>query len=231
MIAVSVMATTPLSLVLLLAFLLTPFAYRSHALSNCNPPPPGNAAFSAEDFDWRETVPYLFEASQQPGELGLQTVLENSKVLRTYVASEAWAECRPGNNRCDSSLAGFTLEGEVKRRIDGIVKESLRHEHKSTTVDYPFRSRFFPFTEISALRSDKLQDAYLVLLFADRTYYVTQLRAEYGEPYDTNIFDRFSVFMYRLNTPRYTSQAVFEVDPADGAVMKVAISLKARKRR
>ena len=173
----------------------------------------------------------MFEASQQPGELGLQTLLENNNVLRTYVASEARAECRPGNNRCDSSLAGFTLEGEVTRRIDGIVKEGLRHEHKSAVVDYPFQAHFFPFTEISALRSDKLQDAYLVLLFADRAYDVTQLRAQYGEPDDTNVFDRFSVFMYRLKTPRYTSKAVFEVNPADGSVMKVAISLKARKRR
>ena len=230
MIAVSVMATKSPSLVLLLAFLLTPSAYRSQALINGNPPP-GDAAFSAEDFDWRETVPYLFEASQQAGALGLQTVLENNNVLRTYVASEARAECRPGNNHCDSSLAGFTLEGEVTRRIDGIVKEGLRREHKSAVVDYPFQSRFFPFTEISALRSDTQQDAYLVLLFADRTYDVTQLRAQYGEPDDTNIFDRFSVFMYRMNTPRYTSKAVFEVNPADGAVMKVAISLKARKRR
>jgi hypothetical protein len=230
MIAVSVMATKSPSIVLLLAFLLTPFARRSSALSYGNPTP-GDAAFSAEDFDWRETVPYLFEASQQPGVLGLQAVLENSKVLRAYVASEARAECRPGNNHCDSSLAGFTLEGEVTRRIEGIVKEGLRHGHKSEMVDYSFQARFFPFTEISALRSDTLQDALLVLLFADRTYYVTQLRAKYGEPYDTDVFDRFSVFIYRLNTPHYTSKAVFEVNPADGAVMKVAISLKVNKRR
>jgi hypothetical protein len=229
MIAVSVMATKSPSLLLLLAFLLTSSARSSIALGYGNPP--GDAAFSAEVFDWRETLPYLFEASQQPGELGLQTMLENSQVLRAYVASEAQTECKPGNNRCDSSLAGFTLEGEVTRRIDGIVKEGLRHEHKSALVDYPFQARFFPFTEISALRSDSQQDAYLVLLFAERTYDVTQLRAQYGDPDDTNVFDRFSVFMYRMNTPRYTSRAVFEVNPADGAVMKVAISLKARKRR
>jgi hypothetical protein len=229
MIAVSVMATKSPSLVLLLAFLLTPSARSSIAPGYGNPPL-GDATFSAEDFDWRETVPYLFEASQQSGELGLQTVLENSKVLRTYVANEALAECGPGNNHCDSSLAGFTLEGEVTRRIDGIVKEGLRHEHKSALVDYPFQARFFPFTEISALRSDSQQDAYLVLLFAERTYDVTQLRAQYGDPDDTNVFDRFSVFMYRMNTARYTSRAVFEVNPADGAVMKVAISLKAKKR-
>jgi hypothetical protein len=229
MIAVSVMATKSPSLLLLLAFLLTSSARSSIALGYGNPP--GDAAFSAEVFDWRETLPYLFEASQQPGELGLQTMLENSQVLRAYVASEAQTECKPGNNHCDSSLAGFTLEGEVTRRIDGIVKEGLRHEHKSALVDYPFQARFFPFTEISALRSDSQQDAYLVLLFAERTYDVTQLRAQYGDPDDTNVFDRFSVFMYRMNTPRYTSRAVFEVNPADGAVMKVAISLKARKRR
>jgi hypothetical protein len=224
------MATKLAALLLLIAFLLMPPVRRSNALNPGNPPSTG-AAFSADDFDWRQTIPYLFEASQQPGEQGLQTVLENSSVLRAYVANEARAECRPGNNRCDSSLAGFTLEGEVTRRIDGIVKEGLRHEHKSAVVDYPFQARFFSFTEISALRSDKLQDAYLVLQFADRTYYVTQLRAKYGEPYDTDIFDRFSVFMYRLNTPHYTSKAVFEVNPADGSVMKVAISLKAKKRR
>jgi hypothetical protein len=224
------MATKLAALLLLIAFLLTSSGRRSSAL-NPGDPPSGRAGFSADDFDWRQTVPYLFDASQQASEQGVQTILEGSSVLRGYLANEARAECRPGNNRCDSSLAGFTLEGEVTRRIDGIIKEGLRHEHKSAVVDYPFQARFFPFTEISALRSDKLQDAYLVLQFADRTYYVTQLRAKYGEPYDTDIFDRFSVFMYRLNTPHYTSKAVFEVNPADGSVMKVAISLKAKKRR
>jgi len=230
MIAVSVMDPKPAFLLLLLASLLPPAVRRASALNPRNPPSTG-AAFSVDDFDWRQTISYLFEASQQPGEQGLQTILENSCVLRAYVANEAQAECKPGNNRCDSSLAGFTLKSEVTRRIDGIVKEGLRHEHKSTVVDYPFQARFFPFTEISALRSDKLQDAYLLLQFADRTYYVTELRAKYGEPYDTDIFDRFSVFIYRMNTPHYTSKAVFEVNPADGSVMKVAISLKARKRR
>jgi hypothetical protein len=98
-------------------------------------------------------------------------------------------------------------------------------------VDYPLDERFFPFTEISALRSDKLNDAYVVLQFADRTYYVTQLLAQYGEPYDTDIFDRFSVFKYRMKSPGYTSRAIFEVNPADGAVMTVAISLKAKAKK
>ena len=59
---------------------------------------PGSTAhheFSADDFDWREMVPYLFAASALPGEQGIQAVLENSNVLRAYVANEVRTECRP----------------------------------------------------------------------------------------------------------------------------------------
>jgi len=55
------------------------------------------------------------------------------------------------------------------------------------------------------------------------------VQAKYGVPYDTDIFQWYSVFTYRLDSAGYTSKAVFQVDPVDGAVIKIAISLKAKK--
>ena len=185
-------------------------------------------ALSANDFDWREMVPYLYQASALSGEQGLKVILENSKVLRAYVATDVRKECRPGNDRCDSSKPDFTVDGEVLRRIDGIIKEGFSHQHRSSTVDYAFDRRAFDFSGIAALRSDQKQDAYLVLQFTDRVYNSAQLQAKYGPPDDTDIYQWYSVFIYKAVNSRYASKAVFEVNPVDGAVMKVAISVKAK---
>lgn len=187
--------------------------------------------FSADDFDWREIVPYLYQASALPGEQGLKMILENSKVLRSYVATDVRKECKQGNDRCDSSRPDFTVDGEVMRRIDSLIKEGLSHEHRSSFVDYSFDRHPFDFSAIAALRSDQKQDAYLVLQFADHAYTVAQLQAKYGPPYDTNVYQSYSVFIYRVVNSFYSSKAVFEVNPVDGAVIKVAVSVKPRKRR
>jgi hypothetical protein len=190
--------------------------------------PASRTALSADDFDWRELVPYLFTASTLPEDEGVKTMLENAKVLRAYVASDVRAECKPGNSRCDSNREGFTPDGEVTRRIDAIVKEGIIHRQKTASLDYPFDGRPFPFSEISVLRSEKRQDAYLVIQFSDHAYNVAQVQAKYGAPYDTDIFDRYSVFKYRLQNAHYKSKAFFEVDPTNGFVLQVAISLKAK---
>jgi hypothetical protein len=205
------------------------------SVRSANASSPGNlpaagVVFSADDFDWRAMVPYLFAAAELPGEQAIQSIFEHSRVLRAYIASQVRAECKPGNSRCNSSLQGFSVDGEVTRRIDGIVKEGLVHQHNSIVVDYPFARRSFPFTEISALRSEKHQDAYLALEFADHSYRAVDLQAKYGVPYDTDVFDRYSIFKYRLVSAYYIGKAVFEINPVDGSVMKVAISLKAKKR-
>jgi hypothetical protein len=204
----------------------------SNASSNVfgDNPPAGKAAFSADDFDWRDAVPYLFTAAGLPEDEGLKTILENSKPLRIYVASEVRADCERGNDRCDSSSKDLTQDNEVTRRIDDIVREGVRHEHKSAFVDFAFGPQPFVFSQISALRSDKQQDAYLVLQFADHAYTAAQVQAKYGAPFDTDIFGRSSVYKYRVVNARYTGRAVFEINPADGAVMKVAISVKAKRR-
>jgi hypothetical protein len=204
----------------------------SSASDGGNKPDTGpQAQFSAEDFDWRQMVPYLFAASALPDEQGIKAVLENSKVLRVFVANEIRAECMPDKGRCAAEREGFTLQGEVNKRIDEIVREGMVHHHKTASVDYPLEGQSFPFSEIAALKSENRQDAYLVLQLADRSYTAAQLQANYGAPYDTNIFQWYSVFTYRLNSAGYTSKAVFEIDPVDGAVIKIAISLRAKKPR
>jgi hypothetical protein len=98
-------------------------------------------------------------------------------------------------------------------------------------VDYTLEGQPFPFSAIAVLKSDNRQDAYLVLQYSGRAYTAADVQAKYGAPYDTDIFESHSVFKYRLANEHYKSNAVFEIDPTDGAVLKVAISLKAKNRR
>jgi hypothetical protein len=183
---------------------------------------------SADDFDWRELVPYLFAASAMPGEQGVQAVLENSKILRAYVANEVRAECKLHKGPCSTNSDGVTMDGEVNKRIAEIVEEGILRRHKKAIVDYQLTRRPFPFSEIAVVKSDNKPDAYLILALADRNYTAAQVQEKYGAPYDTDIFQWYSVYKYRVDDARYTSKAVFEIDPVDGAVVKVAISLKAR---
>ena len=233
MIAALVTAMKPAALLFTLSFLLSGFAPPLSSAWPVGKPSganrPATVALSADDFDWRATVPYLFAAAALPGEQGLRAVLEHSKVLRAYVANQVRAECSPDKGRCAAKREGFTMDGEVTRRIDGIIREGMVHRHKSTAVDCPLKQPF-PFSEISALRTEKKQNAYLVLQFAGRSYTAAQVQAKYGDPYDADIFQQYSVIKYRLDSPTYTSRAVFEIDPVDGAVMKIAISLKTRRR-
>ena len=123
------------------------------------------------------------------------------------------------------------LEGEVTKRIDQIVLERIFLRHKRAIVDCPLARQPFPFSEIAALKSEKQRNAYLILELADHSYTAAQVQAKYGAPYDTNIFQWYSVYKYRLDSTGYTSKAVFEINPVDGAVVRVAISLKPKKRR
>ncbi len=222
------------ALLLVTLLLLSQFAPSLAGASDCsNSSASGSARaeFSANAFDWRETVPYLFAAAAMPAEQGIKAVLENSMVLRAYVANQIRVECRRDKNPCAATGDGSLLDGEVSKRIDEIVQKGIFHRHKSAIVDYSLAGQPFPFSEIVAQKSEKRQDAYLILQFAGRSYTANDVQDKYGAPYDTDIFQSFSVFKYRLDNAQYTSKAIFEVDPVDGAVLKVAISLKPRNHR
>jgi len=187
--------------------------------------------FSADDFDWREIVPYLFVASGLPGGQGLKAVLEHFTLLRSYVANELREECRSDKNGCTTRGDNSTLEGQVSKRIDEIVQEGIFRWHKKAIVDYLFTDEHFPFSQVAAVRSENQQDCYFVLELADRSYTAAQVQAQYGVPSDTNVVSWYSVYKYRLDRPGYRATAVFQIDPIDGAVTKVAISLKRKNRR
>jgi hypothetical protein len=178
--------------------------------------------FSADDFDWRETIPYLYIAAGMPAEQGIKALLENSKLLRAYIASDVQAECASGAKPC----ATQSLQGEVSKRIDEIVQETTSRRRHITLVDYPLTRQHFPFTDITALRTDKHPDAYLVVDFAENSCTAAQLQDKYGSPYDTDVVDWYGVYKYRLDTKNYTTRAAFEIDPVNGSVLRVAISLK-----
>jgi hypothetical protein len=218
------------SLVIALWF-LTVFASSLSSESGGNQPTDSSAQaeFSAEDFDWREIVPYLFEATALPGEQGFKVVLENSTVLRAYIRRDIRAECSSDKIPCKAKGEDSVPEEEVSKRIDEIVQEGTFHRHKTAAVEYSLAHQPFPFSEIAAVKSEKHSDAYFMLELADRSYTAAQVQAKYGAPYDTDIAQWYSVFKYRLDAPDYTSKAVFEIDPVDGAVIKIAISLKPKK--
>lgn len=219
---------TPATLLVTLSLLL--FSPWASGGSNQPPGTSAQADFSADDFDWREMVPYLLASADLPAEQGIKAILGNSKVLRAYVANQVRAECKP-NNPCAAKGDSSTLNGEVDKRIAEIVQEKISRQHKTAIVDYPLASQPFPFSEIAAFRDEKHPNAYLILQFADHSYTASEMEAKYGAPYDTNIFQWYSVFTYRLDSPTYTSKAVFEVDPVNAAVLKVSVSLKRKKPR
>ena len=187
------------------------------------------AQFSAEDFDWREMVPFLFTAATLPGEQGVKAVLENSKVLRVYVGNEIRVQCKPDTNPCPAMNDNPLPENDVSKKIDEIVQEGISHRHQKAIVDYTFTRTPFPFSEIAAVKSEDHSEAYFMLTFADRNYTAADVQAKYGVPYDTDVVQWYSVFKYRMESPYYTSKAVFEIDPIDGAVLKISISLKTKK--
>ena len=227
---ISALLTDAKSFVLALSLFISLFASPPSGASDVGKHPTAvQAQLSAGDFDWREILPYLFVATTLPDEQGLKAVLENSRVLRVYLANELRAECNRDNNLCAANSDASRLQAQVTKRIDEIVQEEFFRKHDSAIVDYSLARQPFPFSEIAVVKSEKHPDAYLILALADHSYTAADLQAKYGPPYDTDIFQWYSVFKYRLDDPRYTSKAVFEVDPVDGAVIKVAISLKARK--
>jgi hypothetical protein len=195
-----------------------------------NQPADAQAAFSADDFDWREMVPHLLAAAALPGEQGIQAVLENSQVLRAYVENEL-RECSPHKDACTATTDRSTLDREVNKKIDQIVQEGIFHRHKTAIVDYQLTRQPFPFSEIAAVKSEKNQGTFFMLAFTGRGYTAADVQAKYGAPYDTGISQWYSVFTYRLDSPHYTSKAVFEIDPVDGAVIKVAVSVKLKKEK
>jgi hypothetical protein len=220
----------PATLSLVLSLLLCGSAASSRAADGSHPLGPGTpAAFSADDFDWREMVPYLFDAAALPGEQGIQAVLENSKVLRVYVANEVRTECSPHKNPCAATADSSALDKEVSKRIDEIVQEGMVHRHKLAFVVYQLTRQPFPFSEIAAVKSEKKPETYVTLSFVGRGYTAADVQAKYGVPYDTDVVQWYSVFKYRMESPHYTSKAVFEIDPVDGAVIKVAVSVKLKK--
>jgi hypothetical protein len=103
------------------------------------------------------------------------------------------------------------------------------HRHKLAIVDYKLTRQPFPFSEIAAVKSEKSPETYVTLSLAGRNYTAADVQAKYGAPYDTDVVQWYSVFKYRLDNPHYTSKAVFEIDPVDGAVIKVAVSVKLKK--
>jgi len=218
---------------LTLSLLLCVFAPLRFSASDNSTHPSGASTqteFSADDFDWREMVPYLFVASGLPGEQGIKAMLEHSKVLRVYVENEVRAECGPDKSPCAASSEGF-IDGEVSKRIDEIVQEGVFHRHQRAIVDYQLAHQPFPFSEIAAVKNEKQPEVYLILQLADHSYTAAELQEKYGPPYDTNICQWYSIYKYRQDNPRYSSKAVFEIDPVDGAVLKVAIRLKTKNRR
>ena len=216
-----------LTLSLLLAWVACPLGASDDSI---RPPATAAAGISAEDFDWRDMVPRLAAAADLPGEQGIKSVLENSGVLRAYVAQQVRADCGREGSLCAGKGESSMLEQEVTKRIDAMVEKGIFHQHKKLVVDCPLSRQPFPFSEIAAIKSENQRDAYFILQLADRNYKAADVQAKYGAPQDTDIFQWYSVYKYRVDSAGYTGRAVFEINPVDGAVVKVAVSVRARKR-
>ena len=127
MISALLAETKPAPLLIALSLLLSIFALSLSSASEGGGQPPGSSVqvkFSAEDFDWRTMIPYLSAAAALPAEQGIETVLQNSGVLRAYVANQVRAECALDKRLCVAKDV-LTLQEEVSKRIDGIIREGM----------------------------------------------------------------------------------------------------------
>jgi hypothetical protein len=203
------------------------------AASDSGNPPTITVAhpFSANDFDWREMIPALTAAAELPGDQGVKELLENLGVLRTYVVNQVWADCKADKTRCAAISSASALQQEVTARIDAIVAKTIFTRNKMAIVDYPLANQPFPFSEIAGYKSQNRRDAYLVLALAGQSYKSVGVKAKYGVPFDDDIFQWYGVYKYRVDNPGYRTEAVFEIDPPSDAVIKIAISFKAKKTR
>jgi hypothetical protein len=215
-------------LLLLFFAFLTPSS--SSAADSGNEPNIATARpFSASDFDWREMIPALAAAAELPGDQGVKELLENSSVLRSYVVNQVRSECKSDKSRCSPITDISALGQEVTRRIDAIVTKAIFTRNKMSIVDYSLAQQPFPFSEIAAFKSQNRRDAYVVLAPAGHSYTSLRVKAKYGTPFDDDIFQWYGVYKYRVDQPGYRSEAVFEIDPTNDAVIKIAVSLKPRK--
>jgi hypothetical protein len=215
---------------LILWFALTVFLTLATASDSGNPPTVSTSQqFSADDFDWREMVPALAAAVELPADQGVKELLENSGILRAYIVSEIRDECLSNKNRCPAMADRAALEREVTGRIDAIAAKSILTQRKTEVVDYTLARQPFPFSEIAAYESQNQRGAYFTLSPSGHTYTSLRVKAKYGVPFDDDIFQWYGVYKYRLDNADYRSEAVFEIDPASDAVVKIAISFKPKK--
>jgi len=182
---------------------------------------------SADDFDWREMIPLLYRAAGLPPEEAVKLMLENTAVLREYVALELQAQCGPRAPACDSQPASPAL---ITKRIDEVLREGIFTRKNVTRVDYLMRQPF-PFVAVAAMKSRNRRDAFLVLDFAEKSCTAAQIEDRYGSPRDKTIFQWFSMFEYRIDAKAYVARAAFTIDPVSGEAQRVAISLKRKDAR
>jgi hypothetical protein len=147
MISPSIMETRPVALVFAVSVILglTPrLAVASGGENN------GSGAvvvtdFSAEDFDWRYIVPSLFTAASLPGEQAIKTILENSRVLRTYVAKQLRGECTT-HRRLFATTDDTSVRGEEvsKRMTRSYRKESFIGTKRQLLTTHSNNLSLFP---------------------------------------------------------------------------------------
>jgi len=183
-------------------------------------------ADAADEFDWRDMPPLLSRVAGLAPEKAVKELLENTAVLRDYVALELQAQCGSGAPACDLKPGDPTLEAAITKRIDDTVRGNIFTRRNVTRVDYLLSHQPFPFTAITAMKSGGRQDAFLVLDFAENSYTSAQIESKYGSPRDKSIFQRFSMFEYRIDEKTYVAHAAFTIDPVTGQARRLAISLK-----
>ncbi len=211
---------------------LVPFGSRAASGDDAHPAGASEPTqVSAGDFDWRSMLPYLDKAAGLTDEEGIKELLENSMALRAYVAQGLEGQCRPGAQGCGTTAGEGAPSAAVTEKIDDMVHKEIYRHRNVTRVDLALTRQPFPFTFIAALKTKKHRDAYLVLYFAAKSYTAAQVLGKYGAPAEESVFGTASLCRYRLETNAYTARAAFTIDPTDGEVYRVAISLKRRHDR
>ncbi len=187
-------------------------------------------------FDWRDTVPVLYRATDLPPEEAVKLLFQESPDLRTYIAIELQANCtsqstpgtQPQNPICNAKLGDPILEAAITKKIDEIVTTRTDSQGTMTSLDYTLSHQPYPFTWIVAMKSHTNPYASLTLDLPDGNgTTISQIESKYGAPDDTTVdADSFTLITYRADTANYKAKCVFRMDPNSGEARRVTITVE-----
>jgi len=212
---------------------------KSRTLDETEPPPASVATYNTRP-EWRDYIPWLYQAAALPQSEGVRLLLQHDLFSRTYAAIEILRAChgdnanipKPADPVCKANLGDEILESAITKKIDNIIATRTRSDNTLLSVDCS-PDQPFPVDMIVAMRSRGSPYACLSFqLPVGNGTTVDQIERRYGTASDRSIDAQgFDTLTYRSGTSSYDAKTYFRFDSVTGELRRVMISVDRRYRR